>query len=221
MNKLIIDKEINLDNYVGYVEVINDCIINVKGICKIYEIVCNRDINMIINLCEDSSLEFNRFVLNPLNDGGVIVNHINNSKIVLNESIICSDKYTLNIDDKLLDSNIDSSIKIRLIADSNSNVVINANGIVNKNTINNTILEDIKCFNMDNSNININPNLIVDSNEVVANHNATIKNITEDELFYLNSKGIGSKEAIMLLRMGFALSIFKDDEFIKLIKEYL
>lgn len=221
MNKLIIDKEIDLDNYIGMVEVIGDSIINVFGACKISEIVCNKDVNMIININDDSILEYNRFVINPSCNGSIVINHNSNSKVLLNQSIICSNKYTLNIADNILNNNIDSSVKIRVIADNNSDVFVNANGIVMKNTVDNIILLDIKCFNMDNSNVKVIPNLIVDSNEVIANHNATVKNVNQDEMFYLNSKGIKKDEALMLLREGFALSIFTDDDFIKVVKEYL
>ena len=81
--------------------------------------------------------------------------------------------------------------------------------------------EDVRAFNSESSKISILPNLIVDSNDVVANHNVTISNINEEELFYLNSKGINESDAIKLLRNGFMLSIFSDEEFKETIKKYL
>ena len=51
----------------------------------------------------------------------------------------------------------------------------------------------------------IKPNLFIDENDVIANHSALIGTFSEDEIFYLMSRGIGKKEAQNLLTKGFLL----------------
>ena len=64
------------------------------------------------------------------------------------------------------------------------------------------------------------PNLLVDSCDVEANHGAAICKIEDDELLYLESKGISKDKANKLLEDSFILSIF-DDDFKEKIKEFL
>ena len=125
----------------------------------------------------------------------------------------------LNVYEK--NSHINSKVFIRVITLDNASVFVNASGYVSKDTLENEITEDVRAFNSESSKISILPNLIVDSNDVIANHNVTISNVNEDELFYLNSKGINNEDAIKLLRNGFMLSIFTDDKFKEIIKKYL
>ena len=55
--------------------------------------------------------------------------------------------------------------------------------------------------------------------EVIANHNTAISNIREDELFYLNSKGISLVGAIRLIEDGYLYGILKKyEEFYKLVR---
>lgn len=49
------------------------------------------------------------------------------------------------------------------------------------------------------------PNLLIDENDVEANHSAHIGTFTEEELFYMMSRGIPRKQAIILLTEGFLL----------------
>lgn len=222
MNKLVIDKEILLKNFIGTIELVSDeVILNVEGNCKIDEIVLNKHKKLIINVLENSNLEYNRFSLNPSDEGYLEINHKNNSKSLFNEGILCNKDYKMNINVYEKYSYINSKVLIRVLTTDNANVFVDASGYVFKDTLENEITEDIRAFNSENSNISILPNLIVDSNDVIANHNVTISNINEEEMFYLNSKGINEKEAIKLLRNGFMLSIFKNEEFKENIKKYL
>lgn len=49
------------------------------------------------------------------------------------------------------------------------------------------------------------PNLLIDENDVEANHAAHIGTFTEEEFFYLMSRGIPKKDAMILLTEGFLL----------------
>lgn len=222
MNKLIVDKEILLKDFVGNIELKSDkVILNIKGNCKINEIIINNHKKLIINLFDNSNLEYNRFSLNPEDNGYLEINHGYNTSSLFKEGIVCNNDYKMDLNVYENNSHINSKVLIRVLTTDNPNVYFKASGYVAKDTFENEITEDIRAFNFDSSNISILPNLIVDSNDVIANHNVTISNINEDELFYLNSKGISYEQAIKLLRNGFMLSIFKDDKFKENVKEYL
>ncbi|MCH9621888.1 MAG: FeS cluster assembly protein SufD [Chlamydiia bacterium] len=54
------------------------------------------------------------------------------------------------------------------------------------------------------------PNLEVFADDVIASHGATVSMLSEEELFYLTSRGVCKDEAASLLKQGF-LSFFIDD----------
>ena len=65
-----------------------------------------------------------------------------------------------------------------------------------------------------------NPILVIDENDVNAGHGASIGKINEEQIYYLNSRGISTKDANFLLSSGFIFEIIhkiKNEE----IKEYI
>ena len=66
----------------------------------------------------------------------------------------------------------------------------------------------------------IDPKFIIDENDVVADHAALIGKFSEDELFYLESRGIDKKTAINLLVKGFLLDGIEDERLENIIKKY-
>lgn len=222
VNKLVVDKEILLKDFVGTIEVTSDvAVLNVEGACTLYEIITNYHKDIAINIKKNASLVYNRFVLNPLDYGKLEINHEDGASSIFNEGIICNKDYQMDLNVYENNSNIKSKVLVRVITENNARVKINASGYVAKDTLNNEITEDLRAFNTGISKVEILPNLIVDSNDVVANHNATISSVFDEELFYLNSKGINNVEAIKLLKNGFLLSIYNDNNFKENIKKYL
>lgn len=63
-----------------------------------------------------------------------------------------------------------------------------------------------RIVNLTDGKCNIHPNLFIDEYDVSANHSAWIGTFKEDELFYLQSRGIRKEMAIRLLVKGFLLS---------------
>lgn len=56
----------------------------------------------------------------------------------------------------------------------------------------------------DTAKMNTKPQLIIDADDVKCSHGATVGQIDEDALFYLRARGIGEKEARMMLMNAFA-----------------
>ncbi len=80
------------------------------------------------------------------------------------------------------------------------------NSFINKCTIDCVSEQNNRIIEMKNGVSTILPNLQVDSFQVVANHSAHIGKFTQDELFYLTSRGISLDESYRLLLKGFLLA---------------
>lgn len=226
-NKITVDnfKTSLTDNNLLFLDVVVktkiDITVNANISSKVI-VVGNNDYDINIILEEGSSL-----LVNSLNkDNAVNVNVLlkDHARIVYNHSVL---------------ANTDS-INVFNINHENSfsNSIINNNGI-NKNdgklffTINGIIpktLKDIICnqsskiINFKCGSSKIIPNLIIDSNDIIANHSAYIGEIGEEELFYMKSRGINSKEIQKLIYKAILLGKMdlseEKEEFNKIINEW-
>jgi len=66
-----------------------------------------------------------------------------------------------------------------------------------------------RIINLTDNSCVIKPNLFIDENDVIANHSAHIGKCNDDEMFYLMSRGINSKQAENLIIKGFLLNGLK------------
>lgn len=216
VNKMIIDKEeFIISDYVGNIEInVNKLTLIISGNVVLNEML-NRNLDLTINLEDNSTLVFNRFGNLSNNETKIVINQGNNTNLELNEAFISDSDSKLVITNNINGNNNKSDIIVRAIGSS----FIKANLNVLKNTINNELKEDLKGLELDNSKISIIPNMLVASSEVSANHFVTIGNVREEDLFYLRSKGLTRNNAINLLKTGFLVSIFKDNDIKELIKE--
>lgn len=124
------------------------------------------------------------------------------SNLDIQLGILCSLDNVLEIRNTL-DSEAVSNINIHLLPKDRGNSVVKTTGIINKDTVNTYFKEEIKVLNDSEQKIVCIPDLIVNSDDSVAIHNVTIKNITEEEIFYLKSKGILEDNAKELIKEGF------------------
>lgn len=80
-----------------------------------------------------------------------------------------------------------------------------------------------RIINLTNNECQICPNMYIDCFDVVANHSAFIGAFKEEELFYLQSRGIPPKEATKLLIKGFLTNELEEEqkvEYTSVINEY-
>jgi len=204
MNKLLVSDIINLNDGEYIINCSNNNInIKIDGKVKLY--LYNEILNKLnIDLLDNSILKIYIFNNKNESDLEVNINQVNNSKIYYNESIINSNKYKLILNNYIKGSNNESVINIRNISNKEvSEIVINVE--IEKNTINNVALEDLKGINNGGS-VLIEPNIVCLSNEVEANHLTTIGGVDKVSLDYLMSKGIAENKAKDLLLNGFIYS---------------
>lgn len=189
MNKIVLDKEsvINLN-----IKENSICNISKKYNIKELNIVLEDNIEFIIN--HYSEIIENSLKINIIQNNNSIFNY--------NHSFKCNKLYNLDINVELRGNNSKNNINIHGISD-NGKSNIKVDGIVNKSTIDNELDESIRVINMNNGQTYIYPNMFIDTKNVVANHAASITSISEDYLFYLNSKGINNIDATNMIIDGF------------------
>ena len=218
MNKIIIDKDDTLDfkNNALNLE-INCSTLNISGKVLINEFnkKDNDNTSITINLANNSELLYNRFLnINNMNTS-ITINQDSNSSIEYNYSIIAHDKGKLIMKSNVLGDNNKTSISVKALTKDAGSLVLECTTDNKEKTNNNELLESLKILMLNDEESIIIPDLLVASNEVEVNHAATISGIKEDELFYLNSKGITTEAAKKLISEGFVinnLNISKKEE---------
>ena len=129
-------------------------------------------------------------VLKTISEGNqkydVIVNH--NSRLTKSDII----NHGVNIDNGSLSFNVSSIVPEKM----DKCYVNQSNRIIN--------LTNNKCV--------ISPNMYIDCFDVIANHSAFIGTFKDDELFYLQSRGISKIDATKLLIRGFLTSELSEEQ---------
>lgn len=77
-----------------------------------------------------------------------------------------------------------------------------------------------KIINFNEKECIINPNLLIEENDTTANHSAFIGKFSDNELFYLMSRGISLEESIKLLIKGFLSDKITHQKIIDIISSY-
>lgn len=220
MNKILIDKENNIeikDNAVELDIQVNDLTLNIKGNVLINEISKkdNEQLNLTINIEPKSSLIYNRFILHNQANNNITINQDNTSNVSFNYSLIATDKVELTVNSTLTGNDNETSIKVASVTEQNGKVIITSTANIKPKIENNNLLESLKILLLNNEESICIPNLLVSSNEVEVNHAATISGIPQDDLFYLNSKGLSNEAATKLIKNGYLLNNLEINKNIK------
>ena len=196
MNKIVIDKSLN--NLI-----ISDKIVYIKGRVSINKIDISNIKEGIIVLEDNASLIIHDIIDIEGINGNLSIISNNNTNLDLGLGISSKGKNTFNIINRLVGNNNKSNIKIRVVSEKYSYINMKLTGIIESNTKNNDYTEDIKYLNLYPETIICLPELIVNSNDTVANHLMSVGNVNEEELFYLESRGINKKDSIEMIKRGF------------------
>ena len=211
MNKVIVDKDdtLELKNNAVYLEInCSHVTLNISGKVLINEFKKNSDdiTDITINLAKNSELLYNRCHNINTMDTKISINQDSNSSIEFNYSMIAHDKGKLTMTSNVLGDNNKTNIKVKAITKDAGALVLQCTTDNKDKTNNNELLESLKILMLNDEESIIIPDLLVASNEVEVNHAATISGIKEDEIFYLNSKGINTESAKKLISEGFILN---------------
>ena len=204
MNTLLLDKEYyHFTNEEVNVEITKkNLTIEIDGNVKINDLISKEDINLKILVNDNSKLIYNKFNKN-LNNSNIEINVNNNTNVSFNQSVYNELEGNFKLYANILGNNNETTINFYGVTNQKGKITCDATGNVVKNIKNNNMLENVRILSLNEEQNIILPNLLVASNEVEINHNATLSNINEDYLFYLESKGLTKEEATNLIYKGF------------------
>lgn len=205
MNKIIVDEQVySLNEFVGELQILSkECLLHLSGVNKITKLNLQEHSKITFHLTNDTQLLINDYWSNENNNVECIFDTDHNTKLDMELYLEASKDYKLVFKNNILGDNNKTKIAIHALTNDTGKIQIESSGFIEKNTQNNEFLEELKGLILKNQPITFLPNLLVDSDSVLANHNATIKCIDEEELFYLQSKGLSRKVAINLIKDGF------------------
>lgn len=118
------------------------------------------------------------------------------------------------------EKNTVSNIKNHGVNIKDGSIIFNVTGIVYNGIKDCTLDQDNKIVTFNQNKCTIDPKLLIEEQDVVANHSALIGKFDDDELFYLQSRGIDRTEAIILLTKGFLLENLSDERLDHIIEKY-
>ena len=212
MNTIIIDrKDYIIENQNCKIDIkVKKLDLTIKGIVHIYDQNNLDELELNIEVLDKAKLIYHMFSENDFKIKNITIKNQENSKTEFHYSLIHHKNAIVNLNNYLNENNIESNLKVRAVAIDDATIEVNSNGYVAKDTKENIFNEDIRGLNLENGMITINPNMYIDTNEVIANHNATISNVNKDYLFYLGTKGIEKDSAVKLIINGFINSILSE-----------
>ncbi len=159
------------------------------------------------NLCENSLCSINKFQDIDTIKEMVIVN-LNgiNANFEYNFKTISNNKETYDYHIFHNYNNTISNIKNNGVCIDNGNIIYQVSSFVPKEIIGCTVNQNNRIINLTDNKCEIKPNLYIDSFDVEASHSALIGKFSDEEMFYIQSRGIDYDNALKLLITVFLTS---------------
>lgn len=142
-----------------------------------------------------------------------------NSNIEYNFKTIGINKETYDYHVFHNSSNTNSLIKNNGVCIENGTITYQVSSFVPKDIKNCIVSQNNRIINLTNNKCEIRPNLYIDSKEVEAFHSALIGKFSDEEMFYMQSRGLDKKMSENLLIRGFLTSDIKNSEMIKEVED--
>jgi Fe-S cluster assembly scaffold protein SufB len=177
-------------------------------------------IQYTFNTNKDSKVNIYKFN-NILNVREMIIANLNgiNSSIDYNFKSIATTKEVYDIVVSHNNKNTSSNIINNSICTKDGKIYFQVSGYVDNGITGCNINQFNRIINLTDNKCEIRPNLYINEFDTVANHSALIGGFDPEELFYLQTRGIGELEARKLLINGFLLSNIENKNMIKTIEK--
>jgi len=159
------------------------------------------------DLDTNSSLSITKFYyINGIKELDTIYLKGENSKIDYKLKTISTvrEKYDITVHHE--GKNSESLIETNGVTVLNGTIDFHVSGFVPNGKTGCVLNQNNRIVNLNEQKCSIHPNLFIDEYDVIANHSAFIGKFKEEELFYLESRGLSEAESINLLVKGFLLS---------------
>ena len=226
-------KRINTNSYKATIKDNNPLFLEIDSITKL-EVLVNENVSSRLVIIGNSDYDIN---IKLLNNATLVINSINknnsvNATVSLNElANITYNHSILSVNESINTFTINhlanSSVSIlnnNGINNGNNKLFFNIDGVIPRNLHDITCNQSSKIINYKNGESKIIPNLIINSNDIIANHAAYIGEINEEELFYMQSRGIDKEDIKKLVYKGVLLGSMElkeeKEEFNKIINEW-
>ena len=138
-----------------------------------------------------------------------------NSNINYNFKTISDNKETYDYQIFHNVKNTFSNIKNNGVCIKDGAIIYQVSSFVPSSITGCVVNQNNRIINLTNNKSEILPNLYIDCNDVEASHSALIGKFSDDELFYMQSRGIDYDTAVKLLIKGFLTSDMEDKNIIK------
>ena len=102
--------------------------------------------------------------------------------------------------------NTNSNINTNGVSIKDGNILFNVSSFIPKDITGCVATQDNRIINLNDKECIIKPNLYIDCDDVSASHSAWVGSFSEDDLFYLQSRGINRSDSTKLLLIGFLTS---------------
>ncbi len=137
----------------------------------------------------------------------IVVNLIGESaKIDYNFKTISNSKETYDYHIFHKCKNTISNIKNNGVCINDGNIIYQVSSFVPKDITGCNVVQNNRIINLTNNKCEIRPNLYIDTSLVEASHSALIGKFSDEEMFYIKSRGIDEVSALKLLITGFLTS---------------
>lgn len=158
-------------------------------------------------LLENSFCRVTKFQ-NVTNIKEMIITNLNgiNADFEYNFKTIANNKETYDYHIFHNANNTISNIKNNGVCVFDGSVIYQVSSFVPKNIIGCIVNQNNRIINLTQNKCEIKPNLYIDSFDVEASHSALIGKFSDEEMFYIQSRGIDYNNAIKLLITGFLTS---------------
>ena len=137
------------------------------------------------------------------------------SLINYNFKTISNDKETYDYNIMHEAKNTISNIKNNGVCINDGTITYQVSAFVPKKITGCTVNQNNRIINLTNNKCEILPNLYIDNSDVSASHSALIGKFSDDEIFYMQSRGLDYNTTMKLLILGFLTSDINDKKMIK------
>lgn len=203
------DLEVNITTIFKYDNSSINFIVDENTTLNYYETDNNSDKKIKFDIKEKSFLTCFSFRLNKEENSETEINLIGeNSKAEYNLSIFSNNdkKGNYNIRINHLNKNTTSNIFNIGILGKKSKCYLDVTSFIKKSCSKSSAYQKSKLITLDETtDAMINPNLLIDEYDVAGGHAACVSKISDEDIYYLNSRGISKKEAIKMLSIGLLL----------------
>lgn len=168
------------------------------------------------NLGENSYINVFKFQ-NVNNIKEMIIAQLNgvNSKIDYNFKTISTSKETYDYHIFHNEKNSISNIKNNGVCINDGSIIYQVSSFVPKDVTGCIVKQNNRIVNLTDNKSEIMPNLYIDTSDVEASHSALIGKFSDEEMFYMQSRGIDYQNALKLLINGFLTSDIDNKKMLK------